>query len=395
VNGGGVEDVLEVRDVKGGPARTVSDQMSMPRLRDYAWLRDGRLLYALSEGEDNLTDHDTCNYWQIRLDPATGTPLDSPKRLTNWHGFCMDNISSTADGKRVVFSQWNARGSVYVGAIENNGTSISKPTELTLSEGWNVPAAWTPDSKAVLFVSNRGGTKHLGIYKQALNSGVAEALVTGPEDVNAPRVSPDGKWLLYDISAAASSNDRIMRIPIAGGPPEPVLNSQLDNFFCAKVPGSLCVLGQRTKDRKQYTFFELDLLKGIGKELAKINTDPNFGYNWDLSPNGSRLAVVQRDSEGRIIVVPLAKQAAQQEITVKNWRDFDNIAWAASGKSFFISTRVQGGSALVNVDLKGNSRLLWTSTGGLGTLPVPSPDGRHLALYGWVVNKNMWMMENF
>jgi hypothetical protein len=26
---------------------------------------------------------------------------------------------------------------------------------------------------------------------------------------------------------------------------------------------------------------------------------------------------------------------------------------------------------------------------------VPSPDGRHLAIYTWTVSSNMWMMENF
>ena len=135
-------------------------------------------------------------------------------------------------------------------------------------------------------------------------------------------------------------------------------------------------------------------MKGRAKELARLDADPRTGYNWDLSPDGRRLALVQRDSEGRIIILSLAGGAAQQ-VSVNGWRDFDNVAWAAGSKSFFVSTRVQGGSALLSVDLKGDARVLWTNTGGLGTLPVPSPDSRHLALYGWLVNKNMWMMENF
>jgi hypothetical protein len=26
---------------------------------------------------------------------------------------------------------------------------------------------------------------------------------------------------------------------------------------------------------------------------------------------------------------------------------------------------------------------------------VPSPDGRHVAIYSWTLSANMWMMENF
>ena len=390
---GSDEDVFEMRDLKGGsPTRILS--VSAARMRGSKWLRDGRLLYVLSEGEDNVTDHDTCNYWQIPLDPVSGKLLDSPSRLTNWHGFCIDTLSATADGKRVVFNQWTARSSVYLAAIDSNGTRISNPTELTLSEGWNVPSAWTPDSRALYFTSNRGGTKHFGIYKQALNSDAAEAVVTGPKDVGSPRVTSDGKWLLYPTSSGGSSGDRIMRIPISGGPPEPVLTANTQDIRCSISPRGLCLAALGAPDRKQMTFAALDPLKGSGSNLASFATDPNFGYMWDISPDGTRLAVVQRDSEGRITILSLARQTTQQ-ITVNSWRDFDNVAWAANGESLFVSTRAQRGSVLLNVDLKGNARVLWTNTGGLGTLPVPSPDGRHLALYGWAVNKNMWMMENF
>jgi len=47
------------------------------------------------------------------------------------------------------------------------------------------------------------------------------------------------------------------------------------------------------------------------------------------------------------------------------------------------------------MDLQGNARFLWEQRGGFGTYGVPSPDGRHLAMRGWYVEANLWMMENF
>jgi hypothetical protein len=38
---------------------------------------------------------------------------------------------------------------------------------------------------------------------------------------------------------------------------------------------------------------------------------------------------------------------------------------------------------------------LWEQEGGLGISALPSPDGRHLAIRGWSVNSNIWMIENF
>src|SRR5271165_6383742 len=35
----------------------------------------------------------------------------------------------------------------------------------------------------------------------------------------------------------------------------------------------------------------------------------------------------------------------------------------------------------------GNSHLLWKKDGGIGTFGIPSPDGRHLAMLGWTLNR--------
>jgi hypothetical protein len=60
----------------------------------------------------------------------------------------------------------------------------------------------------------------------------------------------------------------------------------------------------------------------------------------------------------------------------------------------------------VSYHATGNAAVLWEQRGtvarwyfGLGgpSTPwaTPSPDGRHLAIYDWKLNANMWMMENF
>lgn len=67
----------------------------------------------------------------------------------------------------------------------------------------------------------------------------------------------------------------------------------------------------------------------------------------------------------------------------------------ADGKGLFVGSLNEPGSVLLSVNVKGNARTLWEQTGGGGTYGVPSSDGRQLAMMGWTVTSNMWMLENF
>lgn len=46
-------------------------------------------------------------------------------------------------------------------------------------------------------------------------------------------------------------------------------------------------------------------------------------------------------------------------------------------------------------DLRGKARNLWEQEGSLGISALRSPDGRRIAIRGWNVNSNIWMIENF
>jgi serine/threonine protein kinase len=384
------EDAVQVRDLKGGAAVTV---VSSTRLRDHLWLPDGRLIYALAEEGDE----GSCNYWTMRIDSRTGKPVEKPRRLTNWAGFCLGGgkTSVTADGKRLAFQELIGKSNVYVADLQANNTHISNPSLLTLSEGENMPLAWTTDSKAVIFESNRTG--HAGIFRQSLNSDTAEAIVTGSEDAENPRVTPDGRWILYftvrkDPERATAT--QLMRVPITGGPPQSVLSLvRYMGHRCAASPATLCAFSQQSPDGKQLTFTELDPLKGRGRELARFDTDPTAEYDWSLSPDGDRIAI-RKNMEPRLHMLSLGAQSAQ-EITIKGWSSLLGLDWAPDGKGLFTSARLQGSSVLLYTDLKGNARTLWEQRGSLGTWGVSSSDGRHLALSGWTVNANLWTMENF
>jgi hypothetical protein len=70
------------------------------------------------------------------------------------------------------------------------------------------------------------------------------------------------------------------------------------------------------------------------------------------------------------------------------------LQWAADGKGLFVSNITNGGSETLHLDMKGNAKVFWKSNSDR-CFGLPSPDGRHLAIYDWKLSANMWMMENF
>jgi DNA-binding winged helix-turn-helix (wHTH) protein/Tol biopolymer transport system component len=379
---------IESRDLKGGqPTLILSDT----RLQDFCWLHDGRVIYAEAEPPPNETD---CNLWQIRVDTRTGEPVDKPRRLTNWAGFHIGNLTATADGKRVAFLKATDHSNVYVGELQANGTHLKTPRRLTFDEYNDVPTAWTRDSRSILFASNRNG--RWGILKQGLEQQSAETLATG-DSYSWPRLSPDGSWVVYLVfpkNVGPATPVNLMRVPVSGGLPKLVLTTlRLTDYCCARSPATLCVMGEQSTDQKQLILVSFDPLHGRGRELTQIETDPNGDYIFDLSPDASRVAV-KKKGDAHIRILPL-DGGAPRDVQARGGT-LDSLAWAADGKGFFSSSQSPQGSTLLHIDLEGNTQALWTQKGDQGdTFGVPSPDGKNLAIFRRTVDQNVWMIENF
>lgn len=185
-----------------------------------------------------------------------------------------------------------------------------------------------------------------------------------------------------------------MRVPITGGSPELVLTAKLYGAVgCSRSPATLCAMAERTEDQRLLTFSALDPVKGRGRVLASFDADPTSDYDWCLSPDGGRIALLQ-PSRARIFILSIGG-LPPREIELKGRSNLDRVTWTSDGKALFISVRLQRDTGLLRVDMQGNSHVLWNPEWGRGTYGIPSPDGRYLALLGWRVNSNIWMMENF
>jgi Tol biopolymer transport system component len=389
------EVFLESRDLKGSARAIVVAQVGLGLL-DFCWLPDGRMIYSLADIDPDRGNF--CNFWEVPVDVQSGKPSDKPRRLTNWAGSSMDNMSTTSDGRHLAFRRSSSEQDTYLADLAPNQTRITNVRRLTSHEG-ELATAWTIDSGAIIFESWTKGRN--GIFKQAVDRNSSQPIVTGPwpQQFHEPRVSPDGAWVLYAANARAdgfgpnSSTKQIMRVPIAGGIRQPVLTASIvDSQRCAKSPGTSCMITELSPDRKQLIFTAVDPLKGRGRELARFRVDdPTGDYGADISPDGSRIAIVKM-WKGRIHILSLIGEKPQ-EFTVANY--INGLDWAADGKGLFVCTSTLRGSALTHVNLQGEAEVVWEQEGTTEGYGVPSPDGRRIALTGQTMNSNMWMLENF
>jgi len=116
---------------------------------------------------------------------------------------------------RLDFLRRTFESDIYIGDNQAHGRRLASLRQLTREEAANYPYTWTPDSRAVLFDSNRDGP--LRIYKQDVDKDTAELITHGPGIQYGPRVSPDGQWLVYWNWISGDPQARLVRIPLAGG----------------------------------------------------------------------------------------------------------------------------------------------------------------------------------
>jgi Tol biopolymer transport system component len=365
------------------------------QMSDFNWIPPGRMVYSRWVPEATVQ---TYNLWELKVDDRNGTPKGKPRRLTDWSGFWVFNLSATADGKHLAFLRGTSHASVFVGDLANNGTRLLNPHRLTMDEYLNQPSAWTADSREVIFNSDRAGAS--GIYRQALDGGTPRVINSSPTwDASWVRLSPNGSWVVF---AATSHNSapgtpyRLYRVAVNGGAPQPLFEVPgLSDMYCTSRAANFCTYVTQPEDGRSLIVTAFDPVAGKGKELLRIPAEPGTPYTGNPSPDGSLFAYEKTDwTADQIHFVPLGG-GQSRTITVKGYTNLSSLDWAPDSKSVFVATWGPSGATVLHIDLSGNVQPIWHQRQPSQTWGIPSPDGRHLAMYGVSADANVWMIDNF
>jgi hypothetical protein len=206
---------------------------------------------------------------------------------------------------------------------------------------------------------------------------------------------------------------RLMRTPANGGAiAEVPLGERLDEFRCS-MPGSghICVL--RTTHNGQQTYYELDPVKGKGRELGRTDFAlVGMLGRWALSADGTHVAIPDNSGPGRFTEVQLDPNPSQRKQVSRQISGMDVIisgmnpghssgewlAWTDPEtrrvpKSMLppFSLGPSQFSALYFIDAHLHAHLLENDS--LHAFGLLSPDGKQIAVIRDQLTSNIWSFE--
>lgn len=363
-----------------------------------AALPDGRVMFLRFDKGFN-SSHEL---YELQTEITTGAPRGEPRKVAALPGddtTTLQGLSVADNGREAMVLLRSTQNSVFVGDFRPSPPTIGNIRRLTLDEETNYPHAWTKDSRAVIFESNRSGNYDL--FKQRIDRRTPEVIVATPLTEMLPQLAPDGNSILY--AALPPENEqpwhyrpefsKLMRVPVDGGSPQEVpIEGPLDEFRCALGAGKRCVL-RKTIPGESRTYYELDAMKGIGPELAHTRWSVGVLGDWDVSPDGLRVAIPQHSSrEARIRVLslePKANEPSERDIILPGLTDLWGLVWAADGQGWFASVKTTVGDQLLYVHPDGR----FQSLGDINGWAVPSPDGQRVAFLNSITGTNAWLIE--
>lgn len=376
------EFTLISHEAATGKSVSLTEPIDHP-IESVAWLGNSRVAYVQRElfGPE-------ANLWQVRIDPGSGERVGLPEQLTHFEGLALASLSASADGKRITLIRVESQSDVYLGELNAAGTLLSEPKRLTFDDRNDQPSAWTTDSKSVIFSSDRNGT--WDIFAQEITSDAPRALATGPDTQLNARMAPDGS-VLFSAFSERDKPVRIMRVSAEGGTPRQVYST--DSYRGHHCSRAGCLIDEaRGNERVAY---QLDLQKGKGREILRREMP---GGDTLLSPDGKRAAHILSGSNGpgnRIRIVNL-DGSPERILTVEDVRFLTSLEWHPHGDGFYASAMiVSTGAVLMHIDMNGKSKSLWQQPGSRTARGIPSPDGRHIAIFGATRDSNVWLAENF
>lgn len=379
---------LRIVDPDGTHASVVLDDS---RLGWALWWGVGnRILVSYREDPANSQLND--GVYSIRIDERTRSATGPPQPITRAEGV-IGGMSGTADGRQLVVWRTRQPAQAFLSDYDERTRQWNEPRRLILDANENFAYAWTADSKAVFFTSNRNGTWKL--FKQPIDETTPEVLVER-RSIMLPRLSADGNHVLYESLVNpddASSPVEVISTPIAGGTPHVVMQEKgIWNYQCATAPSTLCLFAQ-IDDKNAGTFRAFDLEHGPGRELSKMPYQAwHENGNWSLSPDGTKVAIALDQHRIRFFSVATGEV---REVTVKDW-SLSGVDWGANSQTVFMPSHAPDGvPVILEVDQTGKARVVLrgkpnTDFGWM----IQSPDSRHAIVGEFIpTDNNAWIVN--
>jgi dipeptidyl aminopeptidase/acylaminoacyl peptidase len=252
-------------------------------------------------------------------------------------------------------------------------------------------ADWSPDGKALAFVSNRGGSWNLSVSDEKGQD--ARQLASHPGEDRDPRWSPDGKSIAY-LSRRESGKtgwDLWVSPASGGGEPRQLTERPFDEADPRWSPDgkkiAVTLGGGRHQARR------IGVVAIEGGELFEILPPEwkgdSFSPRW--SPDGRTLAFVS-DERGKKSIFGVPAAGGAPEPIVASDYELTEPVFSPDGKSLAYLENRAGDVKLWIQELGNGTPRCLTLRNGVHAQPLWRPDGKAvLALFeAWNYSRDVW-----
>ncbi len=225
---------------------------------------------------------------------------------------------------------------------------LAKPdapeVKLAISEGGASDAQWSPDGHTIYFLSSRGSDGINQLWKTGAKGEMAAQVTTLPLDIQAYRITPDGKGLVFALAVFP--------------------DCQGDEIAC-------------TVERKEKRKAD----KATGTVYTKL-----FMRHWSTWEDGTRNHLFYMPLDGSAKPVPLMA-GMDGDTPSKPWGGNGDFALSPDSRTVYFSVRLDGPKEpwSTNFDIYrvpvtgGAATNLTAGNKAWDASPLPSPDGKTLA----------------
>jgi hypothetical protein len=330
----------------------------------------------------------------IDVDLESGRLRGAPRRFFGIDGpIDFDLPTASGDGQRLAFVRIENHHRLML--LESKAEELGAgPKQVSVDEWPTYPSVWSSDGQRI-FCTTMRQLGNSDIYVHDLGSRRAVPFVVTDRSEVAQCLTPDRSNLLY-------MQDRdLMSIPTTGGVSRRLLRIEgghpILGVRCATSPDSTCVVVVRDETELVVKPFSLD--GSLGKEVLRVEIDPrrSDASAFDLSPDGSRIVVTERN--GRIRVLDL-RSGECRELPCKSGEQILFVYWSPTMSSIYVTGLTWITTGAINywvgrLNLEGGFEMLWASNDIWAGWPVPSPDDRSVIFHALRWETDFWMIEGF
>src|SRR5688572_15898011 len=267
---------------------------------------DGRLLWPnISYDGRTIVFNRDFQIWKLDTDNGRASAINITRRGASVgpavdHLRLTDQISELAlapDGKKAAFV---VRGEIFAASTADGGDAA----RVTNTPAEESQVIWSPDSRRLVYVSDRGGVTHLFQYDFATTT--ETQLTRGPASDDTPRYSPDGKMIAFErageeiriIDADSKQERSLVRARLQ----RPPLNSDRPYVWS---PDSKWIAYMPVGEKLFKNVFVVPVAGGEGRPVSFLANVGSNTVSW--SPDGTYLLfdTGQRTEGGQLARVDL------------------------------------------------------------------------------------------